>query len=124
MNREIKFRAWDTSDKEKGPYILGPYNITDAIFNHKDVREMQLMQFTGLQDKNGTDIYEGDIVELFGWGIKKVSDGFASIVWDIDETGWNFNRYNYAEDRDDFRKAISNCVIVGNIYENPELLTP
>lgn len=67
-------------------------------------------------------IYESDIVELFGWGGEIMSDGFASIVWDDDAIGWDFSRSNYVDDRYDFRKAISNCVIIGNIHENLELL--
>lgn len=119
--REIKFRAWDNSDKEK-PYMLGPYELSDSIFNNKEVRKLELMQYTGLKDKNGVEIYEGDIVELLGWSSQTKSDGYTFIEWDIDEIGWNFNRSQYAEDRYDFRKAIQNCLVIGNIHQNPELL--
>ena len=74
-------------------------------------------QFTGLTDKNGVDIFAGDIVELFGWSSQVDSDGTTEIIWDEDIIGWNFSITNYAEDRYDFRKAISNCKVISNVYE-------
>jgi len=70
----------------------------------------KLMQYTGLKDKNGKEIYEGDIV-------KGTGGEFNEEVW---EAGWN-------EDRDFIGWSITpqNCEdgleIIGNIYENPEL---
>ena len=124
--KEIKFRAWDSKNKIIINAIfvgLGKvYGMTKTFKTSKKLEDVILMQYTGLKDKNGKEIYEWDIVELYGWGSQKSSDGYAVIEWDVDETGWNLNKPNYTEDRYDFRQAIENCIVVGNIYENPELL--
>jgi hypothetical protein len=107
-NREIKFRAWDISGET--PYMLGPYDLTDSIFNSVEVRQLSLMQYTGLKDKFGIEIYEDDIV-LFKDNLCKVHYEFAgfriSSLPNIDVSNINTNR--------DFE-------VIGNIYENPELI--
>jgi len=102
--REIKFRAWEYLNKEKtrGQMIdFFPY-AGDGV--KRD--DIVLMQFTGLKDKNGKEIYEGDVVWDLGRSLEvKIPNFFVE----------NF-------DDGDFRKNGTGEVI-GNIYENPELLT-
>jgi uncharacterized phage protein (TIGR01671 family) len=115
--REIKFRAWDTSEENK-PYMLGPYDLTDAIWNHKDIRKLPLMQYTGLKDKNGKEIYEGDIIEYYDefsiFGGKVIGKiGFKDAAFTIEteeETYILHTTYPF-------------CTVIGSIHENPELLT-
>ena len=112
MTREIKFRAWD---KLSSQMLYSDYTHTaglEVFFkavrlnNGKDLSDV--MQYTGLKDKNGKEIYEGDIVrgknlEDFDW---------VEVVRFLDN-GWQ----PFIEHR-----AMTEFEIIGNIYENPELL--
>lgn len=74
MNREIKFRVWDKENKEilrvqeldfEPTFYGGRMAIRTEQYNdYFNTEEMLLMQYTGLHDKNGKEIYEGDIVEI------------------------------------------------------------
>jgi len=113
MSRVIKFRAWNNSDKEMFT-VLPVWFEEEADYHQEDFTVSALsargncilMQYTGLKDKNGVEIYEGDV-------IKDCDDGYASIVWMFN--GWR------RSDHDDFDGVEDE--IIGNIYENPELLT-
>jgi|APGre2960657404_1045060.scaffolds.fasta_scaffold244610_2 uncharacterized phage protein (TIGR01671 family) len=116
MSREIKFRAWDTSDKEKGPYILGPYYLTDSIFNYKKVRELELMQYTGLKDKNGVEIYEGDIVRVCN-----NNNGFFEVIFINAYVGGWVLKHKEERFLSLGARKTTDIEIIGNIHQNPEL---
>ncbi|HDR3343509.1 TPA: hypothetical protein QCN45_001218 [Bacillus cereus] len=78
-------------------------------------RAFNVMQYTGLKDKNGKEIYEGDILEFSGnvvaLGIVKYNENFATFQACNGNSGWLFGN-----------ESGTNIEILGNIYENPELV--
>lgn len=105
--REIKFRAWlKKSSIDDEPWMVGPFDLTQDnrwIFEHEPI----LMQYTGLKDKNGQEIYEGDIVK----------GGFSGKNFEVIFKEGSF----YA--REMLLYGINpECKVIGNIYENPDLL--
>lgn len=122
--REIKFRLWDKRSKELMPtdknlqfYDKENYwiaDIEDALINKE---RFELMQYTGLKDKNGTEIFEGDIIK--GWS------NCTYTVTFVEKRG---GYYPFAQGDgcgccdDEVESDPSECTVIGNCYENPELL--
>jgi hypothetical protein len=121
MSRELKFRVFDNSNKKMNPVnsIWGFPNVENLTIPFEDTVEtlfnnFELMQFIGLKDKLGNDIYEGDILEFpFEMGIAYViNDGFRFAV-----------KSPGSEAVDYEGEAVLKCTrVIGNIYENPDLL--
>lgn len=131
MNREIRFRAWDNENKymvisKQGVFtaLRNSMNIVrqaDGYYNDGDLLKPNkekyiLMQYTGLHDKNGKEIYEGDIV------------GDNKIKWIVK---WNKHRMGFSlyptteQLYDEMPINVENKLgfkILGNIYDNPELI--
>ena len=115
--REIKFRAWDKEKKRwyhtelefKGFSLFGECMLVCPP-RIKDLSNLEVTQFTGLKDKNGKEIYEGDIVEYtMHRKVQVIEEVFID-----GEMGYELGiGYNF-----DYQKG----KIIGNIYENPELL--
>ena len=126
--REIKFRAWDKVNKR----IIKSVGFTDSDCGRLWQREESTvddhsnftgssdkwipMQFTGLFDKNGKEIYEGDILKHDLWGVD-------AVVWDSVCAGFRCQREE--EDGHDLsfcdvhRRRVR---VIGNVWENPDLL--
>jgi len=113
--REIKFRAWDKVNMNYSP-TMGTIEFCKWIdFNSIGT---VLMQDTGLKDKNGVEIYEEDIiVGQFGYKEVVKIEEFNFITREDSCAGYGFNLDSC--NLDDIKKY---CEIIGNIYENPELL--
>jgi uncharacterized phage protein (TIGR01671 family) len=151
MAREIKFRAWDKGNKEmiyQSENTTKPNGIMEAQFTFdemgawiftrnygeqacNEVKNFELMQYTGLKDKNGKEIYEGDIVEIHDGTITAFrTSGKHIIEW------WNgqfvFQANSHEEDdyinfgwwvrSNNHSASLKQIEVIGNIYENPELI--
>lgn len=117
MNREIKFRAWD----EVSEKMLNWNDFLDTnmknTFIAPESTGLILMQYTGLHDKNGKEIYEGDIVKYRdsrGQHIEKV----------IFDKGCFYAGMHWGSSTRVAPKLINTRIteVIGNIYDNPELL--
>ncbi len=140
--REIKFKAWDKSQQRmlsvsepdnQGKREYYPFEVAIG-FSHWDKEDITLLQFTGLKDKNGKEIYEGDILKRTGMrdnfhGLLRDTSKSELIVVEIKVTHTEFGLYSvgfsmntqqtYAE-----RTNPATYEIIGNKFENPDLLTP
>ncbi len=132
MTRPIKFRAWDREKKVMIDNAMGIANIglgDGSMYVDEGVQsgsELDWMQFTGLLDKNGKEIYEGDVVSCikFVAGKEKPSKGHVL----HNELGRAFRSEFYIEELVS-RKVLegmlaSDMGVIGNIYENPDLIKP
>lgn len=128
--REIKFRAWDKTQNRmrivSGPRLLrrldrlgSDLSICDGYIDMGDYLEIPedvvLMQFTGLLDKNGKEIYEGDVIIVMTTkGEERAVVFFGKYSWCLEWT----------DHTGDDLSAVGEDVIevIGNIYENPEMV--
>lgn len=117
MKREIKFRVWDNVDYMSTPFVIDDLQIKKISFTG----ECQVMQFTGLKDENGKEIFEGDLHLSESIMDGKPNKSYLPILFEngafwIDESFEKNGTYltllcEYGEPLN----------IQGNIHENPEL---
>lgn len=114
MSREKKFRAWNPIEQK-----IEYYTFNDLCYNSNrpDICLEKWQESTGILDKNGKEIYVGDIVKFT-----------------LNQSNWIIEHYNFPVSYDDkygninlgeiaFDYKIENIEVVGNLRENPELLT-
>jgi phage uncharacterized protein TIGR01671 len=132
MSREIKFRAWLKEEKkmvivetidftDKSMQYLEKNEIIDAYLLRRMIfDDVELMQYTGIKDKNGKEIYEGDIVliridktNILHKTVVKFKHG--AFIADIIGNNDYIYLFHFGFNKDDFE-------VIGNIYENKNLL--
>lgn len=136
MNREIKFRAWDKKDKYwSNDWILDQMGNFHYVvesdgrgliiqdMNKEDEDIMEFSFFTGLHDKNGKEIWEGDIVKINEWESSTDVWNKGGLITDIIFEGGEFKPRKgismYTAATPDIRDEME---VIGNIYENPKLI--
>lgn len=122
--REIKFRAWD---KKENKMYYDAQDTYDYMCNRKGCLEENfgdvlkddryvVMQYTGVNDANGSRIYEGDIVKMIGYkhkGVVKYINGAFIINWNNEYLNGSLYFWNNNQ---------SSIGVIGNIFENKESL--
>jgi uncharacterized phage protein (TIGR01671 family) len=136
--REIKFRVWlkDKQVMEKvrsiewagiavsSGFIKNIDTISDRYYSkdYNGIENYIIMQYTGLKDANGKEIYEGDIVKITNFIDMKT---IYEIIWNEEVASFEYKDGPYINEYGDIIPGIhypNECTVVGNICENPELL--
>lgn len=117
-----KFRAWDKETKTMNGMAEIYRNRNQEIELHPRDENIILMQSTGLKDKNGKEIFDGDVLEIEDEGEVL---GNAKLTWDNEQAVFMIEAIS-VDDIAPFHEIISDETysyrVVGNVYENPELL--
>jgi uncharacterized phage protein (TIGR01671 family) len=130
QQREIKFRAWDEKLKrweewrlpEDAGYMAGRFNKENATKKGRRFSTSTLSQYTGLNDKNGKEIYEGDVLLAPFAGWDKTERIFVvewnHLSWDLRQEQ-SYKPFSYWFTSKELKTVVE---VIGNICENPGLL--
>lgn len=120
--RELKFRAWDTGAKRWASGVMPV--LTGLSLELKPAHSgIIIEQYTGLKDKNGKEICEGDIVTFMVERFDSITLGFDSEQWHTAVVEWNQDDacYSFVDGDEPFSVQFE-AEVIGNIHENGDLL--
>jgi hypothetical protein len=128
----LRFRAWHKTWEEMGKVKRIRFddngNVSTVLFKGKDfgsntkIDEIELMQSTGLFDNNGKEIFEGDIVQFEDYYIETDLPYINKGIVEWSQGGFTITDRASVEMEDLIDGEFLDVIIIGNIYENPELL--
>lgn len=114
MSREIKFRAYSVDGEDSR---MDFFDLTEKGLNVPWIaKNCEIMQYTGLQDKNGVEIYDGDIVFA-----SRYSDSAKPVAVIYEQKAGRFSAHGAVSESSIKQYGLE---VIGNVYENPELMTP
>ncbi len=127
MNREIKFRAWSAENKKmyKHDEINSIHFHNGLVVTNKEEMLFPmttvLMEYTGMTDRNGVNIYEGDIVKVFFGGDSEIRE--VSFFGEHGYPAFDFKNWEGETNGMSEMDTCEDCsmIVIGNIYENEEL---
>lgn len=124
VNREIKFRFWDTTEKRFINLCRIDENGKVREGNHY-YDDVHPQQYTGLKDKDDREIYEGDIIscdEYMGNGMKDYHRPITVVIFDGCSWSYSLDKTRNWKNPHQILRYARNIKVIGNIYQNPELL--
>ena len=132
MQRTIKFRAWLRYEKEMSEVLVLDNQDERAVVVRKDgtvgwrmFAELELVQYTGLKDKNGVEIYDGDYIRYSTRTINESIFTHVCRVFQHESGTWRIEGYHEGNHSYETKGTVYEvhkvCEVIGNIYENPEL---
>lgn len=131
--RELKFRIWSEEDKEYRPdikvsdLVIDIDGVPSTIYSAEGDR-FDIEQYTGLKDKDGKEIYEGDIVEQFVCGVHQFKGKECGrktlwqVRWNEEECCFELHYLSGSLFGDSMMSNSDEYEVIGNIHENYELL--